>query len=196
MLPATLGHNFNVILYKSHGYIYIYIWVLCPSGHFCSFRTICVRNIHSRMFCLRMSWKVPPLLSHQGQNTWHLYGNVLRHTLKYSAVISNGVYVFHSICREDDPTQPLNACRIHGYLHVNKVAGNFHITVGKYVSFHLVFASTVSWKVCLISDRVYIFSEFSYFRAIPHPRGHAHLAALVSHDSKLQSFFRPNKAMF
>uniref|UniRef100_A0A8C2HAU4 Endoplasmic reticulum-Golgi intermediate compartment protein n=1 Tax=Cyprinus carpio TaxID=7962 RepID=A0A8C2HAU4_CYPCA len=52
--------------------------------------------------------------------------------------------------REDDPTQPLNACRIHGYLYVNKVAGNFHITVGK---------------------------------AIPHPRGHAHLAALVSHET-------------
>uniref|UniRef100_A0A673JDL1 Endoplasmic reticulum-Golgi intermediate compartment protein n=1 Tax=Sinocyclocheilus rhinocerous TaxID=307959 RepID=A0A673JDL1_9TELE len=52
--------------------------------------------------------------------------------------------------REDDPTQPLNACRIHGHLYVNKVAGNFHITVGK---------------------------------AIPHPRGHAHLAALVSHET-------------
>lgn len=44
----------------------------------------------------------------------------------------------------------LNSCRIHGHLYVNKVAGNFHITVGK---------------------------------SIPHPRGHAHLAALVSHDS-------------
>ncbi|XP_063301410.1 endoplasmic reticulum-Golgi intermediate compartment protein 2 [Pelobates fuscus] len=52
--------------------------------------------------------------------------------------------------REDTPTEPPNACRIHGHLEINKVAGNFHITVGK---------------------------------AIPHPRGHAHLAALVSHDS-------------
>ncbi|XP_029908795.1 endoplasmic reticulum-Golgi intermediate compartment protein 2 [Myripristis murdjan] len=50
---------------------------------------------------------------------------------------------------EDSPSPP-GACRIHGHLYVNKVAGNFHITVGK---------------------------------AIPHPRGHAHLAALVSHDS-------------
>uniref|UniRef100_A0A8C6TN18 Endoplasmic reticulum-Golgi intermediate compartment protein n=1 Tax=Neogobius melanostomus TaxID=47308 RepID=A0A8C6TN18_9GOBI len=54
-----------------------------------------------------------------------------------------------SIKNEDSPA-PLNACRIHGHLYVNKVAGNFHITVGK---------------------------------SIPHPRGHAHLAALVSHDS-------------
>uniref|UniRef100_A0A8W4F8X2 Endoplasmic reticulum-Golgi intermediate compartment protein n=1 Tax=Sus scrofa TaxID=9823 RepID=A0A8W4F8X2_PIG len=51
--------------------------------------------------------------------------------------------------REDDSSQPPDACRIHGHLYVNKVAGNFHITVGK---------------------------------AIPHPRGHAHLAALVNHD--------------
>ncbi|CAB1319938.1 unnamed protein product [Coregonus sp. 'balchen'] len=52
--------------------------------------------------------------------------------------------------REDSPSQSPAACRIHGHLYVNKVAGNFHITVGK---------------------------------AIPHPRGHAHLAALVSHDN-------------
>uniref|UniRef100_A0A672JIR5 Endoplasmic reticulum-Golgi intermediate compartment protein n=1 Tax=Salarias fasciatus TaxID=181472 RepID=A0A672JIR5_SALFA len=50
----------------------------------------------------------------------------------------------------EDSSSSLTACRIHGHLYVNKVAGNFHITVGK---------------------------------SIPHPRGHAHLAALVSHDS-------------
>ncbi|KAK9516833.1 hypothetical protein VZT92_024743 [Zoarces viviparus] len=50
---------------------------------------------------------------------------------------------------EDSPSS-LRACRIHGHLYVNKVAGNFHVTVGK---------------------------------SIPHPRGHAHLAALVSHDT-------------
>uniref|UniRef100_A0A4W5PNT1 Endoplasmic reticulum-Golgi intermediate compartment protein n=1 Tax=Hucho hucho TaxID=62062 RepID=A0A4W5PNT1_9TELE len=49
--------------------------------------------------------------------------------------------------REDSPSQSPAACRIHGHIYVNKVAGNFHITVGK---------------------------------AIPHPRGHAHLAALVN----------------
>lgn len=50
----------------------------------------------------------------------------------------------------EDSSTSLTSCRIHGHLYVNKVAGNFHITVGK---------------------------------SIPHPRGHAHLAALVSHDS-------------
>ncbi|XP_055475262.1 endoplasmic reticulum-Golgi intermediate compartment protein 2 isoform X2 [Psammomys obesus] len=52
--------------------------------------------------------------------------------------------------REDGSSPTPDACRVHGHLYVNKVAGNFHITVGK---------------------------------AIPHPRGHAHLAALVNHDS-------------
>ncbi|XP_061420456.1 endoplasmic reticulum-Golgi intermediate compartment protein 2-like [Lethenteron reissneri] len=52
--------------------------------------------------------------------------------------------------REEIPQGLPDACRIHGSLLVNKVAGNFHVTVGK---------------------------------AIPHPRGHAHLAALISHDA-------------
>lgn len=52
--------------------------------------------------------------------------------------------------REDTPSEPLNACRIHGHVYVNKVAGNFHITVGK---------------------------------PIHHPRGHAHIAAFVSHET-------------
>uniref|UniRef100_A0A3B4UVF3 Endoplasmic reticulum-Golgi intermediate compartment protein n=1 Tax=Seriola dumerili TaxID=41447 RepID=A0A3B4UVF3_SERDU len=52
--------------------------------------------------------------------------------------------------QSEDSSTSLSACRIHGHLYVNKVAGNFHITVGK---------------------------------SIPHPRGHAHLAALVSHDT-------------
>lgn len=34
----------------------------------------------------------------------------------------------------EDNAASLSACRIHGHLYVNKVAGNFHITVGKYVS--------------------------------------------------------------
>lgn len=34
----------------------------------------------------------------------------------------------------DDSSTSLSACRIHGHVYVNKVAGNFHITVGKYVS--------------------------------------------------------------
>uniref|UniRef100_A0AAR2M4T7 Endoplasmic reticulum-Golgi intermediate compartment protein n=1 Tax=Pygocentrus nattereri TaxID=42514 RepID=A0AAR2M4T7_PYGNA len=91
------------------------------------------------------------------QRLWHrtllLVQNRLReeHSLQdviFKSVMKGGPTALPP--REDDPTQPLNACRIHGHLYVNKVAGNFHITVGK---------------------------------AIPHPRGHAHLAALVSHET-------------
>ncbi|KAL4225626.1 Endoplasmic reticulum-Golgi intermediate compartment protein 2 [Mactra antiquata] len=35
--------------------------------------------------------------------------------------------------RDDEPTGPPDACRVHGSLEVNKVAGNFHITAGKSV---------------------------------------------------------------
>jgi hypothetical protein len=36
-----------------------------------------------------------------------------------------------NIFREIEPEGPADACRIHGTLEVNKVAGNFHITAGK-----------------------------------------------------------------
>eukprot|EP00794_Sanderia_malayensis_P018190 gene18190-20004_t len=47
--------------------------------------------------------------------------------------------------------EQFDACRIHGKIEVNKVAGNFHVTAGK---------------------------------SIPHPRGHAHLSALVSEEAQ------------
>jgi len=37
-------------------------------------------------------------------------------------------------CRDGDPAAVKNGCRFHGSLTVNKVAGNFHITAGKYVT--------------------------------------------------------------
>ncbi|CDQ80518.1 unnamed protein product [Oncorhynchus mykiss] len=60
------------------------------------------------------------------------------------------VIVCVCVFREGTASEPLSACRIHGHVYVNKVAGNFHITVGK---------------------------------PIHHPRGHAHIAAFVSHDT-------------
>ena len=33
--------------------------------------------------------------------------------------------------RQENPNIPYDACRIHGSLTLNKVAGNFHVTVGK-----------------------------------------------------------------
>lgn len=33
------------------------------------------------------------------------------------------------------PVEPFDACRIHGSLTLNKVAGNFHVTAGKSIHF-------------------------------------------------------------
>lgn len=41
--------------------------------------------------------------------------------------------ILFACLNSEDSSVPLNACRIHGHLYANKVAGNFHITVGKYV---------------------------------------------------------------
>ncbi|XP_039617804.1 endoplasmic reticulum-Golgi intermediate compartment protein 2 [Polypterus senegalus] len=87
------------------------------------------------------------------QRTLHLIQSKLQEEHSLQDVLFKTAFMGLSTAlppREDSPSQPSDACRIHGHLYVNKVAGNFHITVGK---------------------------------AIPHPRGHAHLAALVSHDT-------------
>uniref|UniRef100_A0A8C7DDM3 Endoplasmic reticulum-Golgi intermediate compartment protein n=1 Tax=Oncorhynchus kisutch TaxID=8019 RepID=A0A8C7DDM3_ONCKI len=91
------------------------------------------------------------------QKLWHrtllLIQNRLReeHSLQevlYKSVLKGAPTALPP--REGTDSEPLSACRIHGHVYVNKVAGNFHITVGK---------------------------------PIHHPRGHAHIAALISHDT-------------
>ncbi|XP_077453561.1 endoplasmic reticulum-Golgi intermediate compartment protein 2 [Stigmatopora argus] len=90
------------------------------------------------------------------QKLWHMTLLHIQERLRVEHSLQD--LIFKSAVKGSPPTESrsgdsntsLNACRIHGHLYVNKVAGNFHITVGK---------------------------------SIPHPRGHAHLAALVSHDS-------------
>uniref|UniRef100_A0A7N8WSL4 Endoplasmic reticulum-Golgi intermediate compartment protein n=1 Tax=Mastacembelus armatus TaxID=205130 RepID=A0A7N8WSL4_9TELE len=87
------------------------------------------------------------------QRIWHMTLQHIQERLRVEHSLQD--VFFKSAIKGDLPPLPersssLNACRIHGHLYVNKVAGNFHITVGK---------------------------------SIPHPRGHAHLAALVSHDA-------------
>ncbi|CAN9499187.1 unnamed protein product [Ophioblennius macclurei] len=90
------------------------------------------------------------------QRLWHMTLHHIQDRLRVEHSLQD--VLFKAALKEAPPDQApsedsassLTACRIHGHLYVNKVAGNFHITVGK---------------------------------SIPHPRGHAHLAALVSHDS-------------
>uniref|UniRef100_A0A8P4KHK7 Endoplasmic reticulum-Golgi intermediate compartment protein n=1 Tax=Dicentrarchus labrax TaxID=13489 RepID=A0A8P4KHK7_DICLA len=84
------------------------------------------------------------------QRLWHMTLLHIQERLKVEHSLQD--VIFKAAIKAVPPESPtsLSACRIHGHLYVNKVAGNFHVTVGK---------------------------------SIPHPRGHAHLAALVSHDT-------------
>lgn len=59
---------------------------------------------------------------------------------RYVPVLFLKSFTYISVCtnifcfillRSYEPDYPPNACRIHGSLNVNKVAGNFHITTGK-----------------------------------------------------------------
>lgn len=114
---------------------------------------------------------------------------MLQTLLQHAEIISplnDSSHCFASSFQRDTATSSFHACRIHGHLYVNKVAGNFHITVGKYVinflklsSMFSSFAARSSW-MCDISLTLFLLLS----RSIPHPRGHAHLAALVSHDCK------------
>ncbi|AWO98180.1 putative endoplasmic reticulum-Golgi intermediate compartment protein 2-like [Scophthalmus maximus] len=59
--------------------------------------------------------------------------------------------------REDGSVEPLSACRIHGHVFVNKVAGNLHITVGKPIHHpqgHAHIAAFVSHETYNFSHRI------------------------------------------
>ncbi|KAF7229311.1 transcript variant X2 [Nothobranchius furzeri] len=59
--------------------------------------------------------------------------------------------------RESSSIEPLDACRIHGHVYVNKVAGNLHITVGKPIHHpqgHAHIAAFVSHESYNFSHRI------------------------------------------
>uniref|UniRef100_A0A8C4HQG9 Endoplasmic reticulum-Golgi intermediate compartment protein n=1 Tax=Dicentrarchus labrax TaxID=13489 RepID=A0A8C4HQG9_DICLA len=69
--------------------------------------------------------------------------------------------------REDASMEPLNACRIHGHVYVNKVAGNLHITVGKPIHHpqgHAHIAAFVSHDTYNFSHRI---DHLSFGEEIP-----------------------------
>ncbi|KAM9327610.1 endoplasmic reticulum-Golgi intermediate compartment protein 2-like isoform 2-T2 [Pholidichthys leucotaenia] len=69
--------------------------------------------------------------------------------------------------REDALVEPLNACRIHGHVYVNKVAGNLHITVGKPIHHpqgHAHIAAFVSHDTYNFSHRI---DHLSFGEEIP-----------------------------
>ncbi|XP_063761357.1 endoplasmic reticulum-Golgi intermediate compartment protein 2-like isoform X2 [Eleginops maclovinus] len=69
--------------------------------------------------------------------------------------------------REYASIEPLNACRIHGHVYVNKVAGNLHITVGKPIHHpqgHAHIAAFVSHDTYNFSHRI---DHLSFGEEIP-----------------------------
>ncbi|KAB0393302.1 hypothetical protein E2I00_002055, partial [Balaenoptera physalus] len=73
--------------------------------------------------------------------------------------------------REDDPSQPPDACRIRGHLYVNKVAGNFHITVGKYMFQYFITIVPTKLHTYKISADTHQFSVTERERVINHAAG-------------------------
>lgn len=72
--------------------------------------------------------------------------------------------------RSDKPTRPYDACRIHGELTLNKVAGNLHVISGKTVNFprghvHI----TVESASRNFSHRINRFSFGDATRSLVHP---------------------------
>ncbi|KAM9705531.1 endoplasmic reticulum-Golgi intermediate compartment protein 2-like isoform 1-T2 [Menidia menidia] len=104
------------------------------------------------------------------QRTLHLIQSRLReeHALQevlYKALLRGAPTALPP--REDDPTEPLNACRIHGHVYVNKVAGNLHITVGKPIYHpqgHAHIAAFVSHELYNFSHRI---DHLSFGEVIP-----------------------------
>lgn len=74
--------------------------------------------------------------------------------------------------RTRQPSYPPNACRIHGSLIVNKVAGNFHITAGKSLSFpmgHIHILTFMTDKDYNFTHRINKFSFGGPSPGIIHP---------------------------
>ncbi|XP_034091737.1 endoplasmic reticulum-Golgi intermediate compartment protein 2-like isoform X3 [Gymnodraco acuticeps] len=69
--------------------------------------------------------------------------------------------------REYASIEPLNACRVHGHVYVNKVAGNLHVTVGKPIHHpqgHAHIAAFVSHDTYNFSHRI---DHLSFGEEIP-----------------------------
>jgi len=49
------------------------------------------------------------------------------------SVSNEPTHSWYAVCRDGAPPAVKDGCRFRGTLTVNKVAGNFHITAGKYV---------------------------------------------------------------
>lgn len=74
--------------------------------------------------------------------------------------------------RSEKPDRPFDACRLHGKLTLNKVAGNFHITAGKSIHFpsgHIHLSSIFDDDKQNFSHRINRFSFGDTTGGIVHP---------------------------
>lgn len=74
--------------------------------------------------------------------------------------------------RIQEPSYPPDACRIHGSIYVNKVAGNFHITVGRPLSLprgHIHISAFMTDKDYNFTHRINKFSFGGPSPGIVHP---------------------------
>lgn len=70
------------------------------------------------------------------------------------------------------PNKPFDACRVHGSLTLNKVAGNFHITAGKSIHFasgHIHITNLFDEVPLNLSHRINRFSFGDATSGIVHP---------------------------
>lgn len=74
--------------------------------------------------------------------------------------------------RTIQPKKPFDACRMHGTLTLNKVAGNFHITAGKSIHFgsgHIHINSIFDDTPMNFTHRINRFSFGEHTAGIVHP---------------------------
>ena len=75
-------------------------------------------------------------------------------------------------CRRQQPSEPYDACRIHGTMSLNKVEGNFHITAGKSVPLlrgHAHLSGFMDEKEYNFTHRIDKFSFGKSHAGIVHP---------------------------
>ncbi|OXB60530.1 hypothetical protein ASZ78_007433 [Callipepla squamata] len=86
--------------------------------------------------------------------------------------------------REDNSLESPDACRIHGHLYVNKVAGNFHITVGKID--HLSFGELIPGIINPLDGTEKIASDhnqmFQYFITVVPTKLHTYKISAETHQ--------------
>lgn len=107
------------------------------------------------------------------QNGVYMQYNII--SIITSVIVTHYIYIYiyyNTFFRTHQPIYAPNACRIHGSLNVNKVAGNFHITAGKSLSIpkgHIHISAFMTEKDYNFTHRINKFSFGGPSPGIVHP---------------------------